>query len=247
MFYDVWEKRIVYLPDGPAPPGGGGEGGVPTPPIYYPPEIWPPIPPEGGGGVPTPPIYYPPEVWPPLPGGGFPGHPSHPIYNPPGIWPRPPGPVDPGWGVDVPVRPEHPIYNPPGGGGGGGQAPPVSATPLPPDYAMPTEPPTAEPDLASPGTWCTIVGRTPKAGDKGKRAWIQLAFEVSEGHTPRPPTKGLPGEWVAVYSAETGPRHAWVPTRSASPGGPEVEPPMVTPPEPAPPGVAPHERRGFRH
>src|SRR4029453_10021534 len=61
-------------------PFEGTGGGVPTPPIYYPPTVWPPQPPGGGGGVPTPPIYYPPA-------GGVP---TPPIYYPP--YPPPPPP-----------------------------------------------------------------------------------------------------------------------------------------------------------
>jgi hypothetical protein len=50
-----------------------------------PPSVWPPA------GVPTPPVYYPPdepgEIWPPA------GIPSPPIaVAPPGIWPPPPAP-----------------------------------------------------------------------------------------------------------------------------------------------------------
>jgi hypothetical protein len=87
-------------------------GGEATPPIHYPPGVWPHPP---GGGSPALPIALPPEIWPGppkppnevtppihLPGGGIimppialPGPPAGiatpPIYYPPGIWPNPPG------------------------------------------------------------------------------------------------------------------------------------------------------------
>src|SRR3974390_137101 len=77
----------------PLPPPGAGGGqppgiwppvGVVTPPIYYPPEIWPPRPPSAG---------QPPGIWP------SPGYPAHPIVLPPGFIPG--------------LKPEHPIVIPP--------------------------------------------------------------------------------------------------------------------------------------
>jgi hypothetical protein len=74
-------------PGGP-PPSVWPPPGVVSPPIHYPPEIWPTPPPSGGappgiwgGGnvpMPTPPIYYPPGQ-PVIP----PGSPAHPIVVPP--------------------------------------------------------------------------------------------------------------------------------------------------------------------
>jgi hypothetical protein len=49
-------------------------------------------------------------------------------------------------------------------------------------------------------------------GSDQKQGFIQLALNTSEDHTPQPPTKGLPGEWVDVYAGQFGPRAAWVPT-----------------------------------
>lgn len=116
-------------------PISGGAGGVPTPPIYYPPSVWP------GPGYPAHPI---------APGGGpsQPPFPTHPIApggttppwgpglspSPPGIWPSPgfpAHPIAPGGGpsqgpgfptppiylpivppADSGLSPEHPIYIP---------------------------------------------------------------------------------------------------------------------------------------
>ena len=96
------------MPPGPGqPPGVWPPVGVVTPPIYYPPEIWPPRPPSagqppgiwGGGNVPmpTPPIYLPPAT--------IPGVPAHPIYIPPSIWPSPGVPTHP---IVIPPEPEKP-------------------------------------------------------------------------------------------------------------------------------------------
>jgi hypothetical protein len=91
---------------------GAGAGGVPTPPIYYPPGVNVPV-------FPTHPIAPggpPPGIWP------SPGHPAHPIAPggaPPEVWPspgHPSHPIAPGgappeiWGPIL--TPEHPIYIP---------------------------------------------------------------------------------------------------------------------------------------
>jgi hypothetical protein len=133
----------VYLPEisqGPIVPPPGSGGGVPVFPAH-------PIAPGGGGGVVSPPIYYPPSIWPgpggpvfpahPIAPGGPPPvagwtppgyHPAHPIApggQPPGIWGggNMPVPVPPIFYPPVfPVQPLPPIP-PPGGGGtppGGG-------------------------------------------------------------------------------------------------------------------------------
>ena len=84
---------IVLPPVFPAHPIAPGRPPVATPPIYYPPEVWPPpvhpahpIAPGGPPPTATPPIYYPPEVWPnpPVP-------PEQPPVMPPGAI------LPPGW------------------------------------------------------------------------------------------------------------------------------------------------------
>jgi len=109
---------------GPMPPGGGGGGGgpgIPTHPIYYPPEIaggpgWLPQPPGGGGG---------PHPIQPLP----PGQPIGPGGTPPGSgqweWAWSPGM---GWHVAF-VPGDKP--QPPPVGGGGGPLPPTDLPPAP--------------------------------------------------------------------------------------------------------------------
>jgi hypothetical protein len=89
------------------PPGGihhpahpiapGGPPPTATPPIFYPPEIWPtpPARPPLGiwgppSGLPTPPIYLPTP-----PGPGQPPIAVPPIYYPPEVWPKPPEPKPP--------------------------------------------------------------------------------------------------------------------------------------------------------
>jgi len=95
---------IVLPPVFPAHPiAPGGPPPTATPPIYYPPEVWP-RPPSGpvdpGYGIPGPP--YP--AHPIVPPGGYPpgGVATPPIYYPPEIWPKPP------------VPPEQPPVMPPG-------------------------------------------------------------------------------------------------------------------------------------
>jgi hypothetical protein len=137
-------------------PLGPGLGGEPTHPIVLPPAVWPPT----GGGVPMPPIYYPPTpppgIWP------SPGHPAHPIApggGPPVVWPGPGVPTPPIYYPPTPPAggappgiwpspgvPTHPIYIP--------QPPgiwPSPGVPTPPIYYPPTrpsEPPSTEGDWA---------------------------------------------------------------------------------------------------
>ena len=102
---------IVLPPVFPAHPiAPGGPPPTATPPIYYPPEIWPrppaapPV--DPGYGIPGPP--YPPHpahpIYPPGPiaPGGPPPTATPPIYYPPEVWPNPP------------VPPEQPPVMPPG-------------------------------------------------------------------------------------------------------------------------------------
>jgi collagen type IV alpha len=116
------------------PIGGGGEGGHPEHPIFYPPPgsppgIWPspgwPSHPIAPGG--PPPGIWPSPGWPahPIaPGGGGGGVPTPPIFYPPG--------------VNIPTFPSHPIAPGGGGGSGGGDS---GGTPgwTPPGY-QPTPP-----------------------------------------------------------------------------------------------------------
>jgi hypothetical protein len=186
-------------------------GGVPTPPIYYPPV---------GGGVPTPPIYYPPGVNVPP----FPTHPIAPGGPPPGVWPGPGVPTPPIYyppvgamppiylpppGVNVPTFPTHPIA--PGGGGG---------VPMPPIYfppgvnvpGFPTHP-------IAPGGG----GQPPVVG------W------VPPGTGPENPISG--GGYVVGWSPYFGwvvipiggatappPESVGEPTHPIAPGGPEATP-----------------------
>jgi hypothetical protein len=134
------------------PLAGGQAPGVPTPPIYYPPEIWPkpgyPAHPIAPGGGPAHPIVIPPDAIapgvpehpivlpPPEPGHPIiippdaiaPGVPSHPIYLPPSIWP------DPG----VPAHPIAPGGPPPGIWPGPGA--PAHPIVIPPDAIAPGVP-----------------------------------------------------------------------------------------------------------
>ena len=80
----------------------------------------------------------------------------------------------------------------------------------------------AVPDFASPG-FMTMVVTPGKA--VAQAAWVQTALNSGEGHTPRPPEKGLPGTWVGVVvdpnlaatrqcSSIT---YAWIPTPEEPP------------------------------
>ena len=95
--------------------------GVPLPPLGIwggapPAHIAHPIAPGGPPPTATPPIYYPPEIWPPLPGKP-PGVVAPPIYYPPGIWgPTDPRPSHPIVLPEPPEVPTEPPIAPPGGG-----------------------------------------------------------------------------------------------------------------------------------
>src|SRR6516162_333094 len=84
---------IVLPPVFPTHPiAPGGPPPTATPPIYYPPEIWPrppaapPV--DPGYGIPGPP--YPPHPAHPIAPGGPPPTATPPIYYPPEVWPKPP-------------------------------------------------------------------------------------------------------------------------------------------------------------
>jgi hypothetical protein len=215
MIYELWEKKTVYLV-----PAQSGAGGVPTPPIYYPPGIgiMPPIyhPIDPGYGVPGPPGFWPgtPPPRPGYPPGFFPGTPPPrpgpqppimmpPIYYPPG---KPPG----YWGGSEPWPgyPMPPIAQPPT---------PPNVGPLPPDIEAPPEQPTGLPDFNSPGYNCIFTD----ASGKSTPAWVQIAFITSEGHEPKNPVNGLPGKWVKVYGGFPPTiADAWIPTPEEPPAVP---------------------------
>jgi hypothetical protein len=125
-----------------SPPGFWGGSGQPMP--------MPPIYPGGSPGAPTPPIYYPPGVWPQPPGQGMPPTIMPPIALPPMVWPVPPGEGGEGGEGDVSqpigggfVLFWHPVY--------GWKLVPVGG--LPPHFqpGRPDQglPPTAEPKGSS--------------------------------------------------------------------------------------------------
>ena len=216
-FYDIWEKKTVYLsPSGGFPSGPPG-GAHPMPPIYYPPPGVPThpivIPPPGG----PPPGGYPPVIWPVPPGVGPmppiyypsapPGYPTFPIWGPPGF-----NPIGPGYPPGIWSGPIIPPGQP--------SEPPV-VLPMPPEFVLPPANPTDPPDFASPGFWAYVVGGTKKGKSKTNPSgvtvgWIQLALNVSEDHEPNTPEYGLPGEWILVYSYTIGARNAWIPTFGGS-------------------------------
>jgi hypothetical protein len=152
----------------------GGEGGVPTPPIYYPPSspgypahpIAPGGPPPGiwpSPGHPAHPIVLPPEggtvppgIW---PSPGYPTHPIAPGGPPPGVWPGPgvppgvPGhPIAPGGGPSNPIviPPEVWPPEPPAGLPPGAVWPPLGVVVWVPGYGWATFPTTPEPPTAQP-------------------------------------------------------------------------------------------------
>jgi hypothetical protein len=179
--------------------GGGLPGEVPTPPIHYPPSVWPPP----SAGVPTPPIYYPPSpppgIWP------SPGHPAHPIAPggpPPGVWPGP--------GVPTP-----PIYYPP--------APPVGIWPSPP-----TMPPGVWPSPpvgiwpSPPGGGGVPPGIWPSPGVPTHPIyWPQPPPGGGEGETKPPGLENLPPIviWVPGFGYITA-----LPGVPEKPGPPEAQP-----------------------
>jgi hypothetical protein len=109
-FYDVWEKKTVFIANAGPPPVG-------WPPIL-PPSPHPPIPP-GGGLRPSNPI-----MLPGMPGWGIP-----PV--------QPPGPVDPGFGNPwFDPHPTQPIMLPGMPGWEGPELPPVKP-PIEPPTVLP--------------------------------------------------------------------------------------------------------------
>jgi hypothetical protein len=162
-------QLCLIIPLGPAEGGGG----VPTPPIFLPPTVWPPTPP-GGGGVPTPPIYYPPTspeypAHPIAPGGPppgiwpSPGYPTHPIAPggpPPGIWPSPGHPAHPIAPGGQPPIATHPIVippsvwppEPPAGLPPGAVWPPLGVVVWVPGYGWATFPISGTPPEVTPST-----------------------------------------------------------------------------------------------
>lgn len=52
--------------------------------------------------------------------------------------------------------------------------------------------------------------------------WVQVLLNVSEGHEPKPPQTGLPGEWSQVVSYNP-PFAGYVWTASPPPAKPEEE------------------------
>jgi hypothetical protein len=63
--------------------------------------------------------------------------------------------------------------------------------------------------------------------------WVQTAINVSDGHTPKPPTQGLPGDWIStILAGSQAPIAMWVwiptPADSTTPppdgGTPPVDP-----------------------
>ena len=108
----------IWGPPGPWPTPPIAPGGPPpiagwTPPGYHPSH---PIAPGGPPPVATPPIYYPPGIWPPPGGPVYPAHPIAPGGPPPGIW----GPTDPRPTHPI-VIPMPPVEIPPPEGGGEGK------------------------------------------------------------------------------------------------------------------------------
>jgi hypothetical protein len=238
-YYTIWEKRLVFL--APAAPGYPDQGLPPVPP-GYPDQGLPPVSPGYPSHPWVPPGEVPPGIWPPpgypdqgLPGGGrppgiwprppSPGRPDQGLPQPPQIWPRPPAYPDQGLpgapaypDQGLPGRPPYVWPRPPGGGfptypDQGLPRPPVPTyAPLPEDLTPPSSPPTGPPDLESPGYWVQIVDErgTPTAG------FVQTAIDSDPDHVPKPPTKGLPGTWLAVYQTDVAAAtYAWQPTKKA--------------------------------
>jgi hypothetical protein len=120
------------------------------------------------------------------------------IFLVPAVPPQWPGIPDWEPGDDRP-HPANPIMLPgmPGWG-----------TPAPPDEKPPTEPPAADvlPDLASPGFWTWVV-----YPNYQRPGFIQTSLLTGEDHEPRPPKRGTPGEWIAIYNTIVGYTHAWLP------------------------------------
>jgi len=177
----------------------------------------PPMPPSGG--VPTPPIYYPPEVWPPLPGQPpgiwpSPGHPAHPIapggpppiagWTPPGFHPS--HPIAPGGPPPVAAPP---IYFPPG-------QPPV----IWPGPGYPAHP--IAPGGPPPEVWPTPPEKPPGGGQSPPVIWPSPGHPAHPIVIPEPPDDPAKWEVKAGWSPLTGwviviiPVGANVPTPSAA-------------------------------
>jgi hypothetical protein len=198
----------IYLPGEPThpivlPPGCIAPG-VPSHPIVLPPpEPAHPIviPPDAiAPGVPSHPIVLPPvSVMPPIYYPPSTGSPSHPIVLPP----------------PVPGTPEHPIYYPPVIW----PDPPTGYPSIDPDQ-IPGHP--EVPDMTR-GIWTWL-----QEGDELVRAFAVPTYYVSAdlpGYEPRPPSSGLPGDWViGLFNA--GPAWCWKPSAEAetSPDTPVVTP-----------------------
>jgi hypothetical protein len=152
-----------------------------------------------------------------MPGFGG-GGPVDPGYSPPWARPQPPviwpGPNPPYPDIGFPI-PQPPIPRPPGGG-----LPPVFQ-PVPPGFTPPSDSPAGLPDLASPGFWCYV-----STEGVYKPGFIQTALNTSEGHEPKLPEKGTPGEWVIVTGMLTGVAavYAWIPTQEEGGEGTHKEP-----------------------
>ena len=178
------------------PVGGGG----PVDPGYNPPGVGGPGSRPPSPGVPTHPIYTPPQpplgIWggpwqPPYVDAGLPPFATQlPTIPPGGAWPSGGRPVDPGYGVDIgtgPVHPAHPIYipappteppSPPLQIWGGPYFPPEPTHPieLPPEVAPPETPD------GRPIEW--KVAWTPTTG------WIVVG--IPTGPVPTPSKKAAP-------------------------------------------------------
>jgi hypothetical protein len=85
------------------------------------------------------------------------------------------------------------------------------AEPAPPDERPPFEPPVILPDFASKGFWTYVVYAT-----ETRLGWIQTSLSNNPNHEPDHPEKGLPGEWISVYSNQAGYTYAWLPTKEVT-------------------------------
>jgi hypothetical protein len=188
--------------------------GVPTPPIYYPPGVWPvpPQPPDlgiwPGPGYPAHPIAPggpPPSVW---PGPGYPAHPIAPGGPPPGVWP---GPERPDQGLPVPPavwpgpgNPAHPIAP-------GGPPPGVWPGPGRPDQGLPV-PPSVWPGPGSPAHPIAPGGPPPGIWG-GAPPWVDVTPPGQQQGLPTVDPDDLPdhpevpdlnaGNWTFVQDPET--------------------------------------------
>jgi hypothetical protein len=148
-------------PGGPVDPGYGVEGpvdpgyGFPLPPV----GIMPPI---AAGGAPTHPIAPP----------TYPVDPGYDLPTRPGVWPTPPRPVDPAYGVPIPIRPNHdlPIYG----------AHPDNDLPLPPGAVWPPLPPSVTGEILA-FVWIVGVGYR----------WVCIDLSLKPDHPIYPPS-GVP-------------------------------------------------------